>query len=229
MKPETSLLSAQEETQRTRIPNWLIRELHDDVAQDLLFLYLELYSVAAMVPAELTELHSRLRSLERVARESNMRLREVLGLDRSWGSRGVSLSEELEKCVESFETKTGAEVTLALKGLRGQQAPRWLTHHLVAIIAEALRNAWRHGKAQQSRVVVRNERDNLVLTVADDGDGFDASSVEDGHYGLSIMQERAEVIGGRLQVESAPGRGTVVTLYVPRKVLTNQYSLAGVQ
>ena len=80
---------------------------------------------------------------------------------------------------------------------------------------EALNNAHRHADA--TRVRVRLERDGatLRLSVSDNGRGFDASAVAGGGYGLRSMTERAEIIGARLTVHSAPGDGTRVVVEVP--------------
>jgi signal transduction histidine kinase len=65
---------------------------------------------------------------------------------------------------------------------------------------------------------VGRQAGSIVVRISDDGQGFDVDAVlgvEGQHYGLHIMRERAESFGGRLQVVSAPGRGSQVTVYVP--------------
>jgi len=85
---------------------------------------------------------------------------------------------------------------------------------LYRICQEALSNAWRHAEATRAAVTLTCDEDGVVLTIADDGCGFDPSSARGRGrcFGLLGMSERAEVLGGHLVVESAPGEGTRVTV-----------------
>ena len=84
------------------------------------------------------------------------------------------------------------------------------------LVREALSNAARHARAQQISLELRPSLDGAVLEVADDGVGFDRDrSLDATHHGLANMQARAEAIGGRLEIQSAPGSGTRVTLTLP--------------
>ena len=88
------------------------------------------------------------------------------------------------------------------------------------ILREALRNVERHAHASSVQVRLRTLGGRAVLTVADDGDGFDApDDVEElargRHFGVVGMRERAQLAGGDLSVESAPGEGCVLSVWVP--------------
>ena len=86
---------------------------------------------------------------------------------------------------------------------------------------EALINAFRHSGARRIDAVVQRENSRLRITVRDDGRGIEEEVLRagrDGHWGLSGMRERAERIGGRLQVSSRPGGGTEIELSVPGHV-----------
>jgi len=83
-----------------------------------------------------------------------------------------------------------------------------------------LTNAWRHARAQRVRVTLKSSRDAVELSVHDDGSGFQVPEhigalVEQGHFGLMSMRERVELVGGTLQLDSQPGRGTCVEARVP--------------
>ncbi|TWU55079.1 sensor histidine kinase [Rubripirellula reticaptiva] len=86
------------------------------------------------------------------------------------------------------------------------------------IVIEAVRNAIRHGKATRVEVVGRSFAGHHVITVADDGCGFDTEAVPSGHFGIKSMRGRAQIIGAKLEIESAPGESTVVRLQVPSHV-----------
>jgi signal transduction histidine kinase len=89
---------------------------------------------------------------------------------------------------------------------------------VVRVLTEALSNAARHGQAARVEVTLRLEDDRLTLAIEDDGVGFQVDAVGgpgEGHFGLTLMRERARSAGGGLGVRSAPGEGTAVTLRVP--------------
>jgi two-component system sensor histidine kinase DegS len=91
---------------------------------------------------------------------------------------------------------------------------------LFRIAQEAIWNALLHSKAQTTEVVLDVADGEAHLSICDDGSGFDAALyfgtvVDPEHYGLLCMRERAELIGGTLAIDSAPGQGTHVTVSVP--------------
>ncbi|MGH2398601.1 MAG: sensor histidine kinase [bacterium] len=85
------------------------------------------------------------------------------------------------------------------------------------ILTEALANAGRHAAPTAIDVHLTLEHGSLLLRVRDDGRGFDATARQGAGFGLAIMHEWAEALGGRLVVSSVPGRGTQVTLHAPLK------------
>jgi len=95
------------------------------------------------------------------------------------------------------------------------ELPLEIKEGLYRIAQEALNNTIRH--AQASRVAIRLQEDSgeIVLSVQDDGVGFDLRDEYPGHMGLHTMRERVEKMGGALHIESAPGRGTRVRVTLP--------------
>ena len=94
-----------------------------------------------------------------------------------------------------------------------EELPEELKTCVYRVTQEALRNCCRHAGAHSARVHLRTERTRLFLSVQDDGSGFDAAR-EKG-LGLLGMEERVSHLGGRFQVDSAPGRGTMLSLELP--------------
>lgn len=90
---------------------------------------------------------------------------------------------------------------------------------LYRIALEAVQNTVRHAQAHTVEVAIECKQAELLLTVRDDGKGFDTTARHDGHYGLSTMQERAEQLGARITIESAPSRGALVSVRVPLGIL----------
>jgi len=92
-------------------------------------------------------------------------------------------------------------------------------HEMLMVVREALHNAIRHGQPTNVQVSVDFERDELRVEVEDDGRGFDPAQVAasgNGHYGLVGMRERVKRIGGTLSLNSLAGKGTELTIHIPR-------------
>jgi len=84
------------------------------------------------------------------------------------------------------------------------------------IVQEALRNVRKHAEADSVEILLASSDGELHATIRDDGRGFDvAAAVQPGHYGLAGMRDRATNAGGRFEVESTPGRGTTVEVWIP--------------
>ena len=97
-------------------------------------------------------------------------------------------------------------------------------NHSLRIAQESLTNAVKHGRAKHIFIEVGFAGSALTLRITDDGAGFTAAAVPGagtGHFGLHGMRERAQRLGGTLVLESAPGRGTTVTLTAPLDRTTN--------
>lgn len=93
-------------------------------------------------------------------------------------------------------------------------------HHLFLAVKEALNNAIRHGGATEIGFRVRVLKDRLLISIADNGSGFDTSSRLNGH-GLLNLRNRLEHLHGRCELDSSPGMGTTVSLHLPLPVSTN--------
>jgi signal transduction histidine kinase len=91
-------------------------------------------------------------------------------------------------------------------------------HHLVCICQEAVTNALRHAAPKTIEVGLEYQAARIMLSVKDDGHGFQLThpaASQHGHFGITVMQERAQKLGGRLQVHSSPGSGTEILVEVP--------------
>jgi signal transduction histidine kinase len=86
---------------------------------------------------------------------------------------------------------------------------------LVRVVQEAVQNAVKHGRSRRIAVHLRGSPTDLVLTVSDDGVGFDPGAAQRNGLGLISMAERIEAIGGTLDIRSAPRLGTALTVAVP--------------
>lgn len=127
----------------------------------------------------------------------------------------LSPAETAERAVHDYERKTGGVVTLSLNGVPGD-APLPVKITLYRLLQESLSNSLRHAGGVGQRVRLAGLDDHLVAEIADSGTGFDPqASLTDAHLGLAGMRERVEILGGTFEVDSAPGRGTVIRARLP--------------
>ncbi|MFZ1467096.1 MAG: ATP-binding protein, partial [Anaerolineae bacterium] len=92
--------------------------------------------------------------------------------------------------------------------------------HLGYIVEEALVNVWKHANCQAAWVAIETQSEQIEVIIGDDGEGFDPAAVAawpEGSkgWGLENIRERAQQVGGRCQIESAPGQGTRVLIQIP--------------
>jgi signal transduction histidine kinase len=122
------------------------------------------------------------------------------------------LGELLRHLTEAAQSRARITVDLSVGNRRSLPEEVHVTFYRVA--QEALNNVVRHAAASSARVELTGS-EAVVLTVADDGEGFDPSRVSPDRLGVVSMRERAASVGAHFTLETAPGRGTVVTLEWP--------------
>lgn len=202
------LLQAQEEERRR-----LARELHDEAAQALTSLLVRLRLLerahnpeeAQIRVHELRELTAQaLEEVRRVALDLRPTILDDLGL-------GPALEWRVDEFNRSGEVQATAEIAAPDRRL-----PRDIELALYRVGQEALSNVARHADARQVTVRLAAQPEELVLTIADDGRGLSPAPQErPSGLGLVGMRERMAMVGGRLDIQSAPGRGVTVRATVP--------------
>jgi signal transduction histidine kinase len=195
--------------------NRLALELHDVVSQKLFSLNLSADSATTLLERDPEAARVQLARVRELAREALAELRSlILGL-RPADLAHDGLEEALRKEVEMLRRVHGIEVELRAEN--GSE-PDPGDVEVLRIAHEALHNAVRHAAAKRVTVQLEGGERRLRLEVSDDGIGFDPRDPElrSRHLGLTSMEERARELGGRLELRSAPGSGTTVTLEVAR-------------
>ncbi|HQY94190.1 sensor histidine kinase [Caldilinea sp.] len=210
---QNAALTLQAERQR------MARELHDTLAQGVAGLVLQLEAVKAHLAAGRDE-----RAAE-IVEQALGRARTTLAASRAaiddLRATTTDLAAAMRERAERFSQATGILCTVDVATDAGDELPNVTLEHVLAVLGEALANVARHAAATQATVRLAREDGALLLTVSDDGCGFDpAQTPGAGHYGLLGMRERARLMGGSLSVHSAPERGTCVQLVAPAMVST---------
>ncbi|MBE4736330.1 MULTISPECIES: GAF domain-containing sensor histidine kinase [Streptomyces] len=193
----------------------LAHELHDAVSQKLFSLRLTAQAAAALVDRDPSRAKGELQQVAALAAEAADELRAAVVELRPAGLDEDGLVATLRTQVHVLDRAHSARVTFSGRGTRALPAAQ--EEAMLRVAQEALHNALRHSGAERVDVTLDRHGGGAVLRVTDDGDGFDPQAVRRAgrHLGLVSMRDRASGVGGRLAVESAPGKGTTIEMEVP--------------
>ena len=192
--------------ERTR----LARDLHDAVTQTLFSTTLiadVLPDIWALNP---DEGRRRLEEVRQLTRGALAEMRTLLVELRPNALVEVPLPTLLRQLTEALAGRSRMTIQLSAEGER--KLPADVQVGLYRLAQEALNNVVKHARASQAVVTLRCTEESVRLTVADNGVGFDPSTVTADHLGLKIMRERAEAIGAKLSIYSEPGEGTQISI-----------------
>jgi len=206
------LLSAQEDERA-----WVAREVHDDALQRVAMLQHELddwtgeYTVA---PHE--RQRQRITALREELSDLGVMLRKVAHRLHPSIIEQAGLVPALHALATDIRNASGFQVAVDTGAAPNVALPKDSSLILYRIAQEALRNAEKHGQTKHAQITLAQRNGAVVMTVADQGRGFDMTQQDRAHgLGLISMAERARYAGGRIDIESQPGVGTVVRVEVP--------------
>ena len=196
--------------------NLVAQGLHDSLAQGLNFLNLQTQMLGSAVQQRRwDEVEEIVPLLKTGVSESYQDVRELLQNFRTRLGE-ESLRKAVDDTIGRFRRQTGLNVELHLDDRDGAPLHPDQQLQVLFILQEALSNVRKHAYASKVTVRIENHRD-FGMSIRDNGEGYDPKEVaerSETHVGLSIMRERAARLGGQLQMCSAPGQGTEVSLYL---------------
>jgi PAS domain S-box-containing protein len=204
--------AAVEERQR------LARELHDSVTQALFSM--TLFARAAQIAFDQTDVDAegtlgrRLAQLRSLTQGALAEMRALIFELRPGALEEEGLVAALQRQAAALTAREGLPIAVTGPDLRLPLSPD-TEEHLYRLALEALHNTLKHAAATCAWVTIDLDAAHVTLEIGDDGRGFDPTVARPGHLGLSTMADRAARIGGRLNIESAPGAGTRTRVTLP--------------
>jgi two-component system sensor histidine kinase DegS len=155
----------------------------------------------------------------RDARATLMDVRQYMTALRQSETGGLNLPVTLGRLVDDLRRQTGLQVQMEESG-EARELDAAVERAVIRIVGEALRNVAQHAGASTAKVALLYDQDGVVVTIEDDGKGFDVDETfrgaeERGHFGVVGMRERAEAANGHLVMRSEPGKGSIVRASIP--------------
>ncbi len=197
----------------------IAREMHDGVAQVLAYANAKTQVVREnLVKDRKTEAFRHLDQLAAAAREAYRETREGILALRTTPDADEPLASVLERYLERWREQTSIDVRLEADGTVAVEEAVEL--QLLRIVQESLSNVRKHADADVALVTLTRDGEEVVVSITDDGRGFDprtAQRKDAPRFGLAILRERAEGVGGSLRITSQPGDGATVTARIPLK------------
>ncbi|MBI4789105.1 MAG: sensor histidine kinase [Chloroflexi bacterium] len=198
----------------SRERNRVARDLHDTLAHTLTGLVVQLQAARSLLPRSSDQAQSAIQRAEQTARDGLNETRLAIRDLRSSPVAALGLVGALKQEINTFEQESAAaiqfDVSANFPPLNAAQEET-----LFRVAQEALRNVERHAQAQHVRVELQCDGNAVVLSIVDDGIGFDPEGLSSNHFGLIGIRERVSLIGGEVRVTSAPNQGTKINFQLP--------------
>lgn len=206
----------------------MARDLHDNLGQIMGFINMQAQGIRQELRNEGIEtVLQRIDRLVNVTQSAHSELREFIRGIRNHDSLGIDLATAISIGIRNFTEQTGISVKSDISGDAACEGIKPdIRINILNIVKEALNNVAKHAKAENVRIVLRLSAEKIYALIEDDGKGFDSttsSSANKTNFGLNIMRERAEEIGGELSIDSFPETGTRVILHIPAESVIKEY------
>lgn len=197
----------------------LARQMHDGPAQSLTNLILQAEICERLFDTDPIQARVELGNLKNATNTTFQKIRDFILTLRPMMLDDLGLMPTLKQYVQDFEEKTKLATNFTVMGREGR-LPSHVEVALFRMIQELLTNIHTHAHATHAQVTLDFQNGMVSASIEDDGSGFDVSEVQSPSQqrkglGLPTIQERAEMLGGRVQIESRIGRGTKIRIELP--------------
>ena len=208
-----NLLQARGELATLEARNRFARDLHDSVKQQVFATSLQIAAARALIEKDKNSAESHLSQADELVRQAQKELNVLIGEMRPAALEGKGLAAALREYVARWSEGAEIPAEFHVQGERGVSLEA--EQALFRVAQEALANVARHSGARHAEVDLTYSAGTITLRVADDGRGFDTARGPGAGFGLQSMRERLVRLGGHVNVESAPGKGTRVECVCP--------------
>ena len=190
-------------------------EIHDNISQMVSALAIRADIAASCLDdGDLDALGSEIDAIGMQARRVTKVLREEMLSLRTPIEGSGDVAEDLAESLDRFESQWGIGVLLTVRGAESVVVSEYVRLQLARIFNECLQNILRHSRATQVQVIIARKNNRVLISISDNGIGFDAASVAPERLGIKIMRERAASAGGKVSVASG-SQGTTVFIEMP--------------
>jgi len=213
------IIEAREEERRL-----ISRELHDDITQLLVGINVNLETLARDATVKPAALRQKVIRTQRVVEQAVKSIHDFARRLRPTTLDDLGLNVTLHAYLNDFLKRTGIRVRFVTFAEVEKMSSAQRTT-LYRLVQEALVNVDKHARAKQVEVSIRKIDDYVQLEISDDGKSFDVARIQarkgNKHLGLIGMREQAEMVGGELTIQAAPGQGTKIIVRMPFKDVTD--------
>ncbi len=209
---EEALLERQREKAVADERQRLARELHDSVTQALFSAGVITQAIPRLLEAQPDKAKTQLDNLNELITGASSELRTLLWELRPDKIAQTGLASLLTQLAYAVQARKPIKVFLRIHGDQERFLPPAVLMTFYRIAQEGINNIIKHSNASKIRVRMRRTEDYVMMSIMDDGQGFDLDTSKPG-FGLMIMGERAEEAGAQLDIRSRPGKGTRIRLF----------------
>ncbi|MGH3085919.1 MAG: ATP-binding protein [Rubrobacteraceae bacterium] len=209
-----TLIRTRQELATLEARNRFARDLHDSVKQQVFATSLQVDTARTMIETG-TGADFHLARANEILEGAQKELDVLIHEMRPAALEEKGLADALRDYAAGWSRWSGVPVEVSVQG--GREIPPEVEQAFFRVAQETLSNIARHSKATRAQVELVYETEALTLRVADDGRGFDPEETSGEGFGLQSMRERLASLGGRVDIESAPGEGTTVTCVCPSR------------
>lgn len=192
----------------------LARELHDELGALLTAAKLDVARLKSKLGADNPEAAERIQHLSQALNSVIALKRRIIEDLRPSSLANLGLTAAIEILTREFADRAGLDVQVNVEPVTLPEATQLTVYRMVQ---ESLNNIVKHASAKQVLVTVHNYPTHVTVQIRDDGEGFDLDSIRRTSHGLLGMRQRVEAVGGRLNITSAKGAGTLVSAVIPLK------------
>lgn len=210
----SKVIVAQEEERK-----WIAGEIHDSIAQSMVGILTKVQTSQSLLTVSPEKVPSELEELRKIVAESVREVRQIIFNLRPTSLDDLGLVASLENLIKRIEREQAIEIELIVNE-RDRRVPPILETVAFRIVQEALNNVKKHSKAKKAWIELYFEPVKLSIKIVDNGQGFKWSEIsqkfKDGEsFGLFSMKERAQLVGGSVDISSNENKGTTVSVQIP--------------